>query len=480
MEYDTIFAAARRAGNELALVDAGRLSRTVVKAAALLRENAGKVLAANALDLEAMDADSPMRDRLRLTAERIASIAADMESVAGLPSPQGETIAEWTRPNGMTLRKVRVPFGVVGMICEARPNVTADIFSLSMKTGNACVLKGGSDARRSNEAIAVLLREALRSEGIDPAAFTLLPAGHEAAGALLNAVGYVDVVIPRGGAGLIRFVRENARIPVIETGAGIVHTYFDLDGDLTKGRAVVCNAKTRRVSVCNALDCLIVHRERLRDLAELCDPMAAERVTVYADAEAYAALEGRYPACLLRPAGDRIPRLQAGRADRRLPRRSSGAHRPLLLAPQRSHRHRKRRDGPGVHPAGRCGVRLRQRLDGLHRRRPVRVRRRGRHFDPETPRPRPDGAARTHDLQIRDFRQRTDQRAMTVTPPPAVFAASRRVPDSAPRGRSGVAAHRCIPRRPSRKGDAAAWPGRPAPKGPDPYVTKIPLISANN
>ena len=203
MEYDTIFAAARRAGNELALVDAGRLSRTVVKAAALLRENAGKVLAANALDLEAMDADSPMRDRLRLTAERIASIAADMESVAGLPSPQGETIAEWTRPNGMTLRKVRVPFGVVGMICEARPNVTADIFSLSMKTGNACVLKGGSDARRSNEAIAALLREALRSEGVDPAAFTLLPAGHEAAGALLNAVGYVDVVIPRGGAGLI-------------------------------------------------------------------------------------------------------------------------------------------------------------------------------------------------------------------------------------------------------------------------------------
>ena len=248
MEYDTIFAAARRAGNELALVDAGRLSRTVVKAAALLRENAGKVLAANALDLEAMDADSPMRDRLRLTAERIASIAADMESVAGLPSPQGETIAEWTRPNGMTLRKVRVPFGVVGMICEARPNVTADIFSLSMKTGNACVLKGGSDARRSNEAIAVLLREALRSEGIDPAAFTLLPAGHEAAGALLNAVGYVDVVIPRGGAGLIRFVRENARIPVIETGAGIVHTYFDLDGDLTKGRAVVCNAKTPNAS----------------------------------------------------------------------------------------------------------------------------------------------------------------------------------------------------------------------------------------
>lgn len=304
MEYDTIFAAARRAGTELARTDTQRLGRAIVRAAALLRENTGKLLAANTLDLEAMAADSPMRDRLRLTPERIASIASDMESVAGLPSPQGETLAQWTRPNGMTLRKVRVPFGVVGMVCEARPNVTADIFSLCLKTGNACVLKGGSDARHSNEAIAALLREALLSEGIDQAAFTLLPAGHDAVAALLNAVGYVDVVIPRGGSGLIRFVRENARIPVIETGAGIVHTYFDLDGDLAKGRAVVCNAKTRRVSVCNALDCLVVHRGRLADLATLCDPLAAARVTVYADAEAYAALEGRYPACLLRPASE--------------------------------------------------------------------------------------------------------------------------------------------------------------------------------
>ena len=303
-KYEPLFAAARRAGTELALTDTERLGGAVVRAAALLRENAGKLLEANALDLEAMPAASPLCDRLRLTPERIASIAADMESVAALPSPQGTAIDEWTRPNGMSIRKVRVPFGVVGMVCEARPNVTADIFSLCLKTGNACVLKGGSDARRSNEAIAALLHDALRSEGIDPAAFTLLPSDHEAVAALLGAVGYVDVVIPRGGAGLIRFVRENARIPVIETGAGIVHTYFDRDGDLTKGRAVVCNAKTRRVSVCNALDCLIVHRDRLRDLAALCDPLAAARVTIYADAEAHAALAGRYPACLLRPAAE--------------------------------------------------------------------------------------------------------------------------------------------------------------------------------
>lgn len=305
MEYKSLFKAARQAGTLLAETETERLGRTLMHAAQLLRTHTPRLLEANARDLEAMAPDSPLRDRLRLTPERIAAIAADMEAVAHLPSPQGEELERRTRPNGMTIVKRRVPFGVVGMICEARPNVTADIFSLCIKTGNACVLKGGSDARHSNEAIAALLHEALRSEGIDEHAFTLLPSDHASVGALLNAVGFVDVVIPRGGAGLIRFVRENARVPVIETGAGIVHTYFDRDGDLAKGRAVVCNAKTRRVSVCNALDCLIVHRQRLRDLTELCDPMAAERVTIYADAEAYAALEGRYPACLLRPAAEK-------------------------------------------------------------------------------------------------------------------------------------------------------------------------------
>lgn len=302
--YRALFEAARRAGAALADTPAERLSQAVRTAAGLLRTHTDTILAANAADLAAMDPSSSLCDRLRLTPQRIAAIASDMESVAGLPSPQGETIAAWQRPNGMTIRKVRVPFGVVGMVCEARPNVTADIFSLCMKTGNACVLKGGSDARRSNEALAELLHEALRREGIDEAAFTLLPSDHAAVGELLNAVGYVDVVIPRGGAGLIRFVREHARIPVIETGAGIVHTYFDAAGDLTKGRAVICNAKTRRVSVCNALDCLVIHRARLGDLAALCTPLAEHRVTIYADADAFGALTGHYPAGLLVPAAE--------------------------------------------------------------------------------------------------------------------------------------------------------------------------------
>ena len=281
MEYESLFKAARQAGTLLAETETERLGRTLMHAAQLLRTHTPRLLEANARDLEAMAPDSPLRDRLRLTPERIAAIADDMEAVAHLPSPQGEELERRTRPN-----------------------VTADIFSLCIKTGNACVLKGGGDARHSNEAIAALLHEALRSEGIDEHAFTLLPSDHASVGALLNAVGYVDVVIPRGGAGLIRFVRENARVPVIETGAGIVHTYFDRDGDLAKGRAVVCNAKTRRVSVCNALDCLVVHRDRLADLPELCAPLAAARVTVYADAEAFAALGGHYPADLLEHASE--------------------------------------------------------------------------------------------------------------------------------------------------------------------------------
>ena len=304
MEYESLFKAARQAGTLLAETETERLGRTLMHAAQLLRTHTPRLLEANARDLEAMAPDSPLRDRLRLTPERIAAIADDMEAVAHLPSPQGEELERRTRPNGMTIVKRRVPFGVVGMICEARPNVTADIFSLCIKTGNACVLKGGGDARHSNEAIAALLHEALRSVGIDEHAFTLLPSDHASVGALLNAVGYVDVVIPRGGAGLIRFVRENARVPVIDTGAGIVHPYVDRDGDLAKGRAVVCNAKTRRVSVCNALDCLVVHRDRLADLPELCAPLAAARVTVYADAEAFAALGGHYPADLLEHASE--------------------------------------------------------------------------------------------------------------------------------------------------------------------------------
>ena len=261
MEYESLFKAARQAGTLLAETETERLGRTLMHAAQLLRTHTPRLLEANARDLEAMAPDSPLRDRLRLTPERIAAIAADMEAVAHLPSPQGEELERRTRPNGMTIVKRRVPFGVVGMICEARPNVTADIFSLCIKTGNACVLKGGGDARHSNEAIAALLHEALRSESIDEHAFTLLPSDHASVGALLNAVGYVDVVIPRGGAGLIRACVENATVPCIETGTGICHVYVDKAADLAKAVSIIVNAKASRPSVCNAEEVCLVHRD---------------------------------------------------------------------------------------------------------------------------------------------------------------------------------------------------------------------------
>ena len=260
MDYESLFKAARKAGTALADVEPERLGRILQHAARLLRGHTPALLEANARDIEAMPAPSPMLDRLRLTPERIGSIASDMEAVSHLRSPQGEELARCTRPNGMTIVKRRVPFGVVGMVCEARPNVTADIFALCVKTGNACVLKGGSDARHSNEAIAALLHEALGAEGIDENTFTLLPAGHEAVGALLSAVGYVDVVIPRGGAGLIRACVQNATVPCIETGTGICHVYVDEYADLDKAVRIIENAKTSRPSVCNAEEVCLVHR----------------------------------------------------------------------------------------------------------------------------------------------------------------------------------------------------------------------------
>ena len=261
-----------------------------------------EVLAANAEDLQRMDPANPKYDRLKLTADRVAAIANDMRNVASLPSPLGRVLQEIVRPNGMVIKKISVPFGVIGVIYEARPNVTFDVFSLCFRSGNACVLKGGSDADSSNRALVKIIRSVLMEQGIDPAVCTLLPPEREATEELLNAVGWVDLIIPRGSGALIRFVRDHARVPVIETGAGICHTYFDQAGDVEKGRAIVNNAKTRRVSVCNALDCLIIHRSRLADLPALCERLADHKVRIYADEEAFASLAGHYPEELLEQA----------------------------------------------------------------------------------------------------------------------------------------------------------------------------------
>lgn len=262
------------------------------------------ILSENAKDLAAMDKSNPMYDRLMLTKERIIGIANDIRNVATLPSPLGKQLMETVRPNGMTISKITVPFGVVGIIYEARPNVSFDVFSLCLKSGNACVLKGGTDAYNSNLAIVTVIRSVLQRFGLEKGIVALLPAGREAATELLNAVGTVDVIIPRGGKGLIDYVRDNSRIPVIETGAGICHTYFDEYGDLEKGMNIVFNSKTRRVSVCNALDCLIINENRLTDLALLCEKLATKNVEIYADEKAALALNGKYPSTLLKTASD--------------------------------------------------------------------------------------------------------------------------------------------------------------------------------
>lgn len=276
-----------------------KVNKVLCDTATALQHATNDILAANRHDLERMEATNPKYDRLQLTPERIESIAADMQHVATLSTPLGKTLSYTTRPNGMTIRKMSVPFGVIGIIYEARPNVTADVFSLCLKSGNVCVLKGGSDAENTNRKIVEVIHSVLEVHHIDSAVCTLLPSNREATATLLNAVGWVDLIIPRGSSTLINYVRNNAKVPVIETGAGICHTYFDIAGDITKGASIIENAKTRRVSVCNALDCLIIHRQRLIDLATLCAPLAIKQVVIYADNEAYQALQGKYPSELL-------------------------------------------------------------------------------------------------------------------------------------------------------------------------------------
>ena len=272
----------KRASRVLALIDDRQRNLLLEHLADAILANVPMLLEANREDLSQMGADNPLYDRLLLTPERLQGIAFDMRHVASLPSPLGIVTKERILENGLHLRRVSVPFGVIGVIYEARPNVSFDVFSLCFKSGNACILKGSKNAHRSNQAIVNLIHQTLQAEGLPIDVVTLMPPTHEATAELLGAVGLVDLCIPRGGRKLIDFVRDNARVPVIETGAGVVHAYFDKDGDLEKGRAIINNAKTRRVSVCNALDCLLVHRDRVSDIPALLAPMEG-RVEIVTD-----------------------------------------------------------------------------------------------------------------------------------------------------------------------------------------------------
>lgn len=302
MALTETFTLVKAASRQLALLTDEQRNAILMAVADAIVANSDMLLRANAEDLARMDSSSPLYDRLMLTEQRLRGIADDMRHVATLPSPLGMETKHKTLDNGLRLKRISVPFGVIGVIYEARPNVTFDVFSLCLKSGNACILKGGKDADSSCRAAISLIHQVLQEKGVDTAVATLLPATHEATAEMLNAVGYIDVCIPRGGRKLIDFVRNTAKVPVIETGAGVVNTYLDKAADITMAARIVENGKTRRCSVCNALDCLIVHADRLPDLPAVCSPLAQHEVTIYADSRAYAALAGSYPVSLLQPA----------------------------------------------------------------------------------------------------------------------------------------------------------------------------------
>ena len=301
-QLDDVFAAVKAASRRLNLIEEDTINRVLYAVADEAEKSSAYILEENAKDLACMESSDPKYDRLKLTAERISAIASDMRQVAKLPTPLGRVLDKTVRPNGMEITKISVPFGVVGIIYEARPNVSFDVFSLCLKSGNACILKGGHDAHNSNKAIVEVINRVLITFGIDPYTVVLLPADRDATAELLQAVKWVDLIIPRGSQGLINYVRNNSKVPVIETGAGICHTYFDADGDTAKGKAIINNAKTRRVSVCNALDCLLINRSRLADLPELCTLLADSNVVIYADEDSFEALRGHYPSALLQHA----------------------------------------------------------------------------------------------------------------------------------------------------------------------------------
>ena len=303
MEMNEIFELVKRASIGMNQMDEGEVNAVLSDVADSAMRESSFILAENAKDLAKMEVSNPLYDRLELTEERLKGICSDMLKVAELPSPLGKVEKHRVLPNGLELTRVSVPFGVIGIVYEARPNVTFDVFSLCLKAGSACVLKGGKDADKSNRAIVSVIKDVLKRRGHDEHIIELLPATHEATGALLHANGYVDLVIPRGSKRLIEFVRSTASVPVIETGAGVCHAYFDKAGDVVKGSRIINNAKTRRVSVCNALDCLIIHSERLNDLATLCAPLSESNVVIYADEPSLSALKGHYPGHLLHAIG---------------------------------------------------------------------------------------------------------------------------------------------------------------------------------
>lgn len=257
------------------------------------------ILKENQKDLDRMDPSNPKYDRLLLNPDRLIAIENDIRAVADLPSPLGRILEERHTDQGLHLKKISVPLGVIGIVYESRPNVTFDVIALCLKSGNASALKGSRDAHFSNLAIVKLIKEVLMKYGLENAIY-LAPSARESLSYILEATDYIDIIIPRGSQGLINFVRDHAKVPVIETGAGIVHTYYDHSADLELGRDIIVNAKTRRVSVCNALDTLLIHKDRVNDLSVIFEGLDSKNsLEIFADDESYEVLKNHYDRRLL-------------------------------------------------------------------------------------------------------------------------------------------------------------------------------------
>ncbi len=302
MDLKKTLVKAKAASKSLQVLDQDTVGSVLLKISGEALARSGYILDENRKDLSLMEKNDPRYDRLMLTEGRISSISDDIASVARMKSPVGRILSQYIRPDGLKISRISVPFGVIGVIYESRPNVTFDVFSLCFRSANTVIMRGGKEAIHSNQAIVTLIKDVLAESGIDQDILTLITGSRNDTLKLLRARESIDLIIPRGSRGLIDFVRENSSIPVIETGAGICHTYFDEYGDRLKGQAIINNAKTRRVSVCNALDCLIIHEKRIEDLGFLVEPCSASGVEIYADTKAFKALSGKYPAELLHKA----------------------------------------------------------------------------------------------------------------------------------------------------------------------------------
>ncbi|MDE2311711.1 MAG: glutamate-5-semialdehyde dehydrogenase [Patescibacteria group bacterium] len=294
--------AAKQASYKLAELSAAARNKLLRDVAALIQQNQKRILAANARDVRAFLGEQSVRDRLTLTAKKISGIVSAIHQVAALPDPLTRVLETRNRPNGLRIQKISVPLGVVGVIYESRPNVTADLAVLALKTGNAVALKGGKEAYHSNKIIVSMFHRALKKHRLPQDAVLLIDPKSDWKTSLLGARGLVDVLIPRGSNNLIQWVRQNSRLPVIETGAGVCHVFAD-DYNVKKSVEIIVNAKTTAPAVCNSLDTLVVTRQMSKGLLPaLAASLAEWRVEIFADSAAYRELKNIYPADLLRPA----------------------------------------------------------------------------------------------------------------------------------------------------------------------------------